>query len=72
MAKYGIRVLDVMPLFVQTAMVQDMQAKSIQNMGVHLTAEDVAQHVFNVLLQKIRHSLQPIKPWAPKPSFYFN
>ena len=50
--KYGIRVLDVMPLFVQTAMVQDMQAKSIQNMGVHLTAEDVAQHVFQRTVAK--------------------
>ena len=50
--KYGIRVLDVMPLFVQTAMVQDMQAKSIQNMGVHLTAEDVAQHVFQRAVAK--------------------
>ena len=50
--KYGIRVLDVMPLFVQTAMVQDMQAKSIQNMGVHLTAEDVAHHVFQRAVAK--------------------
>ncbi len=33
--KYGIRVLDVMPLFVQTAMVKDMDAATIQNMGVH-------------------------------------
>ena len=45
--KYGIRVLDVMPLFVQTAMVKDMDAGTIQNMGVHLTAEDVAKEIFN-------------------------
>ena len=32
MEKYGIRVLDVMPLFVQTAMVNNMDAGSIQNM----------------------------------------
>ena len=44
--KYGIRVLDVMPLFVQTAMVKDMDAGTIQNMGVHLTAEDVAQEIY--------------------------
>ena len=44
--KYGIRVLDVMPLFVQTAMVKDMDAGSIQNMGVHLSAEDVALQVY--------------------------
>ena len=35
-----------MPLFVQTAMVKDMDAGSIQNMGVHLTAEDVAQAIY--------------------------
>ena len=44
--KYGIRVLDVMPLFVQTALVKDMDAGSIQNMGVHLTTEDVAQAIY--------------------------
>lgn len=44
--KYGIRVLDVMPLFVQTAMVKDMDAGTIQNMGVHLTAENVAQAIY--------------------------
>ena len=44
--KYGIRVLDVMPLFVQTAMVKDMDAATIQNMGVHLSTEDVAQVVY--------------------------
>lgn len=44
--KYGIRVLDVMPLFVQTAMVKDMDAGTIQNMGVHLTAEDVARAIY--------------------------
>lgn len=44
--KYGIRVLDVMPLFVQTAMVEDMDAGTIQNMGVQLTPQDVAQEIF--------------------------
>ena len=44
--KYGIRVLDVIPLFVQTAMVKDMDAATIQNMGVHLSTEDVAQVVY--------------------------
>lgn len=44
--KYGIRVLDVMPLFVHTAMVKDMDAATIQNMGVHLSTEDVAQVVY--------------------------
>ena len=44
--KYGIRVLDVMPLFVQTAMVTDMDAGAIQNIGVSLTPQDVAEQVF--------------------------
>lgn len=46
--KFGIRVLDVMPLFVQTAMVTDMDAQSIRKMGVHLSAEDVAQQILKV------------------------
>lgn len=44
--KYGIRVLDVMPLFVQTTMVKNMDAGTIQNMGVHLTANDVANEIY--------------------------
>ncbi|WP_447503016.1 SDR family NAD(P)-dependent oxidoreductase, partial [Acinetobacter pittii] len=39
--KYGIRVLDVMPLFVQTAMVNNMDAGTIQNMGIDLTPNDI-------------------------------
>ena len=46
--KYGIRVLDIMPLFVQTAMVKDMDAGTIQNMGIQLTAEDVAAQILKV------------------------
>lgn len=46
--KYGIRVLDVMPLFVQTAMVKDMNAESIHKIGVHLTPEDVAQQILRL------------------------
>lgn len=43
--KYGIRVLDVMPLFVQTSMVKDMDAGSIKNIGVDLTPQDVAHQI---------------------------
>ena len=43
---YNIRVMDVLPLFVQTNMVNNMDADSIKNMGVHLTAEDVAQTIY--------------------------
>jgi NAD(P)-dependent dehydrogenase (short-subunit alcohol dehydrogenase family) len=38
----GIRVMDVMPLFVQTEMVRDMNAQSIRRLGVHLKPADVA------------------------------
>ena len=46
--KYGIRVFDVMPLFVQTSMVTDMDAKSIQNMGVQLSPQDVAAEIWRI------------------------
>lgn len=39
----GIRVMDVMPLFVRTAMVRDMDANSVRRLGVRLTPEDVAR-----------------------------
>ena len=45
-AKYGIRVLDVMPLFVATDMVVNMDAASIRNMGVSLSSQDVAKTVY--------------------------
>lgn len=51
--KYGIRVLDVMPLFVQTAMVNNMDAGSIQNMGVDLTPNDIAQQVLSLVEKKL-------------------
>jgi NAD(P)-dependent dehydrogenase (short-subunit alcohol dehydrogenase family) len=43
---FGIRVMDILPLFVQTAMVKDMDAKAIDTLGVKLTADDVAQTVW--------------------------
>lgn len=46
--KHGIRVLDVMPLFVQTAMVKDMNAESIHKMGVSLSPEDVAAEILSL------------------------
>lgn len=45
-AKYNIRVLDIMPLFVATDMVTDMNAASIANMGVSLGPNDVAKTVY--------------------------
>lgn len=41
-----IRVMDVMPLFVQTDMIQGMQAQAIQTLGVKLSAADVATVVW--------------------------
>ena len=38
--------MDIMPLFVQTGMVTDMNASSIKRMGVNLTASDVANTVY--------------------------
>jgi NADP-dependent 3-hydroxy acid dehydrogenase YdfG len=42
----GIRVMDVMPLFVRTAMLQGLRAPSIERLGVHLAPEDVARVVW--------------------------
>lgn len=44
---HGIRVMDVMPLFVQTAMVQGMDAKAIGKLGVNLGPEDVAATIYD-------------------------
>lgn len=50
--KYNIRVLDIMPLFVQTAMVKDMDVGTIQNMGVNLSPHDVALQIFKSVQAK--------------------
>lgn len=50
--KYGIRVLDVMPLFVQTAMVKDMDAGSIKKIGVDLSPQDVANQILSLVKAK--------------------
>jgi len=42
----GIRVMDVMPLFVRTAMVDGMDAASVRRLGVRLVPEDVARVVY--------------------------
>jgi NAD(P)-dependent dehydrogenase (short-subunit alcohol dehydrogenase family) len=46
---HGIRVMDMMPLFVQTSMVQGMDAKAIGRLGVRLGPEDVAQGVYEAV-----------------------
>lgn len=47
-----------MPLFVKTEMVKDMDAASIQNIGIDLTPEDVAKQV----LQLAQHKKQALIP----------
>ena len=44
--EFGIQVMDIMPLFVQTSMVKDMDAKAIDNLGVKLTADDVSKTIW--------------------------
>ncbi len=45
--RHRIRVMDVLPLFVNTAMVTDIeQPASIAALGVHLSAEDIAETVW--------------------------
>lgn len=45
--RHGIRVMDVLPLFVNTAMVTAIeQPASIATLGVHLSAEDIAETVW--------------------------
>jgi NAD(P)-dependent dehydrogenase (short-subunit alcohol dehydrogenase family) len=69
--KHGIRVLDVMPLFVQTDMVKDMNAGSIKNMGVNLNPEDVALTIFKSV--KIKDSIFTAthQPVGLKSKFFF-
>ena len=48
--RHGIRVVDVLPLFVNTAMVRDdvSKMKTVQTLGVRLSAADVAQTVWRL------------------------
>ena len=64
MEKYGIRVLDVMPLFVQTAMVNNMDAGTIQNMGIDLTPNDIAQQVLTLVEKKAHFGRLPTLQWV--------
>ncbi len=48
--RHGIRVVDVLPLFVDTAMVRNdvSRMKTVQTLGVRLTADDVAQAIWRL------------------------
>ncbi len=52
--QFGIRVMSVWPLFVQTAMVNDMDARSIKALGVKLSPQDVAEVIWQAAQYKGR------------------
>lgn len=56
--RYGIRVIAMWPLFVQTAMVDGMETNSTKRLGVHLTADDVAEEIYA--------ATHPTRTWLPK------
>ena len=43
---HGIRVMDIMPLFVQTGMLTGIHARSMDRLGAQLTADDVAKVIW--------------------------
>lgn len=47
-APHGVKVMDVMPLFVRTRMVTNMDAGSVKRLGVRLTPEDIADTVYKM------------------------
>ncbi len=53
---HGIRVVDIWPLFVRTAMVDGMRADSIERMGVKLSPQDVARTVHKAVAAGPRSS----------------
>ncbi|WP_420466183.1 SDR family oxidoreductase [Panacagrimonas sp.] len=52
--KLGIRVCDIWPIFVQTPMVEKLSTGSLSAMGVHLTAEDIANTVWKAATRRSR------------------
>jgi NAD(P)-dependent dehydrogenase (short-subunit alcohol dehydrogenase family) len=44
--RYGIRVIAMWPLFVHTAMVDGVETNATRRLGVHLSAQDVAQSIY--------------------------
>jgi NAD(P)-dependent dehydrogenase (short-subunit alcohol dehydrogenase family) len=57
---HGIRVMDVLPLFVQTDMLKDARTKAIASLGINLTPEDVAKTVWQAACYK---GLSPRVHW---------
>lgn len=50
--QHNIKVMDIMPLFVQTNMVNNMNAQSIKTLGVRLQPEHIAQQVLALTTYK--------------------
>lgn len=63
-ARHGVHVCDVMPLFVDTPMVQGVAEppKSLRDLGVRLTAEDIASIVYTAATRPVWRS--PVH-WLP-------
>ena len=59
--RHDIRVIAMWPLFVATAMVDGLQTASSKTLGVHLSAQDVAEEIFSAThpgrtrLPKVHH-----------------
>jgi len=56
--RYGIRVLAMWPLFVQTAMTDGVETGSTKSLGVHLKPDDVAEAVYS--------ATHPGRSWLPR------
>lgn len=56
--RHGIRVIAMWPLFVATAMVDGMETNSTKRLGVHLSADDVAEEIWA--------ATHPTRTWLPK------
>lgn len=52
--RHGIRVLAMWPLFVSTAMVDGVETGSTRTLGVHLSAEDVAEAIYSATQNRTR------------------
>ncbi|MGE2692532.1 SDR family oxidoreductase [Mycolicibacterium pulveris] len=47
--RYGIRVIAIWPLYVQTAMTDDIKTGTTDSLGIRLTAQDVADAIANAI-----------------------
>lgn len=70
--RHGIRVVDALPLFVNTAMVADevSKMKTVKTLGVHLSADDVARTVWS-LAQGSPKSLPTHSPVGWQTKFFY-